>query len=91
MISIEKNTDNDFVKIIEIANEVWPIAYGTILSETQLDFMMEMMYSIDSLQLQANSKNHQFILAKENGVGIKRVVRSLLLTWIVPSSKIQTN
>ena len=30
--------------------------------------MMEMMYSIDSLQLQANSKNHQFILAKENGV-----------------------
>ena len=68
MISIEKNTDNDFVIIREIANEVWPIAYGTILSETQLDFMMEMMYSIDSLQLQANSKNHQFILAKENGV-----------------------
>jgi ribosomal protein S18 acetylase RimI-like enzyme len=67
MISIEKNADTNFTAIRAIAKEVWPIAYGTILSEIQLDYMMEMMYSIDSLQLQANSKNHHFILAKENG------------------------
>lgn len=68
MISIEKNTDINFTAIRAIAIEVWPIAYGSILSKAQLDFMMKMMYSVDSLQLQANSKKHQFILAKENGV-----------------------
>lgn len=70
MISIEKNTDNDFVIIREIANEVWPIAYGSILSKAQLDYMMEMMYSIDSLHLQLNIKNHHFILAKVNDVAV---------------------
>lgn len=68
MISIEKNTDNDFVIIREIANEVWPIAYGSILSKAQLDYMMKMMYSIEALQIQSYVKNHQFILAKENDV-----------------------
>lgn len=68
MISIEKNRDTNFSEIREIANEVWPIAYGSILSKAQLDYMMEMMYSPEALQLQANSKYHHFILAKENGV-----------------------
>jgi ribosomal protein S18 acetylase RimI-like enzyme len=68
MISIEKNTDINFTAIRAIAKEVWPIAYGSILNKAQLDYMMEMMYSIDSLQLQADKKKHQFILAKENGV-----------------------
>ena len=70
MILIEKNTDNDFVIIREIAQEVWPIAYGSILSKAQLDYMMEMMYSIEALQIQSNVKMHQFILIKENGVTI---------------------
>jgi ribosomal protein S18 acetylase RimI-like enzyme len=68
MISIEKNTDNNFTVIRAIAMEVWPIAYGAILKEAQLNYMMELMYSEDSLQLQANSKKHHFILAKENDV-----------------------
>lgn len=67
MISIEKNTDFNFTAIRAIAKEVWPIAYGSILSKPQLDYMMKMMYSIDSLQLQADKKKHQFILAIENG------------------------
>ncbi len=68
MISIERNTDNNFTAIRAIAKEVWPIAYGAILSNEQLDYMMEMMYSMDSLQLQAKIKKHHFILAKENDV-----------------------
>ena len=68
MISIEKNTDNNFTVIRAIAKEVWPIAYGAILKEAQLKYMMELMYSEDSLQLQVNSKKHHFILAKENDV-----------------------
>lgn len=65
MILIQNNTDENFTDIRVIAAEVWPIAYGAILSQAQLDYMMEMMYSVSSLQLQSNSKKHRFILAKE--------------------------
>lgn len=66
MIVIQKNTDENFDSIRAIAKEVWPIAYGAILSQEQLDYMMEMMYSVPSLQNQANAKKHRFILAKED-------------------------
>lgn len=66
MIVVEKNNDENFTDIRAIAKEVWPIAYGAILSKEQLDYMMEMMYSIESLQLQAKEKKHHFILANEN-------------------------
>ena len=69
MISIQKNTDNNFTSIRAIAAAVWPIAYGAILSKEQLDYMMEMMYSIISLQQQAASNKH-FILAIEDGIPI---------------------
>lgn len=70
MISIQNNTDENFTSIRAIAKEVWPIAYGAILSEAQLDYMMEMMYSIPSLQKQANKKGNHFILATENDIPV---------------------
>ena len=69
MISIQKNTDDNFTTIRAIAAEVWPIAYGAILSQEQLDYMMEMMYSIPSLKKQAASNKH-FILAIENDIPV---------------------
>ena len=69
MISIQNNTDENFTSIRAIAKEVWPIAYGAILSQEQLDYMMEMMYSVSSLREQEASKKH-FILATENGIDI---------------------
>ena len=65
MIVIQRNTDENFSSIRAIAEAVWPIAYSTTLSQEQFDYMMEMMYSIPSLQLQANEKKHRFILAIE--------------------------
>lgn len=65
MIQITKYTEKDFKSVKAIAEEVWPVAYGAILSKAQLDYMMEMMYSIPSLQKQVNEKHHQFIIAKE--------------------------
>lgn len=67
---ITKNTDENFTSIREIAKEVWPIAYGTILSREQLDYMMEMMYSVTSLQQQANEKGNHFILATKNEIPV---------------------
>jgi ribosomal protein S18 acetylase RimI-like enzyme len=70
MIVIENNTDANFTDIRAIANEVWPKTYGSILSQSQFDYMMEMMYSVASLQIQANEKQHHFILAKEKEIAV---------------------
>lgn len=70
MITIQNNTDQNFTHVRAIAKEVWPIAYGSILSQEQLDYMMEMMYSVSSLQQQANEKGNHFILAFENEIPV---------------------
>ena len=70
MVVIANNTDADFTDVRAIANEVWPKTYGSILSQAQLDYMMDMMYSVEALQMQANEKNHHFILAKANNVSV---------------------
>jgi GNAT superfamily N-acetyltransferase len=49
--------------IQNLAKVIWPDAYGAILSEAQLDYMMEMMYSNDSLRSQLLS-NNVFLLAE---------------------------
>lgn len=70
MILIQKNTDTNFTSVRSIAEEVWPIAYSTILIQEQLDYMMEMMYSISALQKQATKNNHHFILAIDEEVSV---------------------
>ena len=68
MIEIEKVIAIDLEKfeiIRSIAQETWTIAYGEILSTAQLEYMFDMMYSVDSLLEQAAKKNLQFILAKK--------------------------
>ena len=70
MIVIKKNREENFTSIRAIAKEVWPLAYGAILSQEQLDYMMEMMYSVSSLQKQGNEKGTHFILATENEIPV---------------------
>lgn len=49
--------------IQNLAKAIWPDAYGAILSQDQLDYMMDMMYSGNSLINQLRNKN-VFLLAK---------------------------
>lgn len=70
MVEIYKNTDTNFTSIRSIAEEVWPITYGEILSKEQLDYMMEMMYSVASLQKQVDEKEHHFILAYSDKIPV---------------------
>jgi ribosomal protein S18 acetylase RimI-like enzyme len=65
MISIIEAAPNDFPIIRDIAYKTWPITYGHILPEGQIDYMLERMYSIDSLH-EATQKGHRFLLFKEN-------------------------
>ncbi len=70
MITIQNNSDFNFTSIRAIAAEVWPIAYGSILSRAQLDYMMEMMYSVSSLQKQVLVNNNQFVIAYDNDIPV---------------------
>lgn len=56
---------NDIATIRAIATITWPVAYGTYISKAQLDYMLDMMYSGDSLQDQIN-KGHQFYIAEHD-------------------------
>ena len=49
--------------IQNLAKAIWPDTYGAILSQNQLDYMMEMMYSNDSLRSQI-LRNNVFLLAE---------------------------
>jgi GNAT superfamily N-acetyltransferase len=66
-MTISVATKNQLTVIQELANAIWPDTYGSILSQEQLDYMMEMMYSLDSLENQLKN-NIVFLLANdENG------------------------
>jgi ribosomal protein S18 acetylase RimI-like enzyme len=62
-------TSNDIPAIQQIAHDTWPSAYGHILSQQQIDYMMELMYSIPSLQKQME-KGHVFFIAEVNDVPV---------------------
>jgi ribosomal protein S18 acetylase RimI-like enzyme len=61
----------DFETIRQIAFETWPIAYGKIITKEQLNYMLEKIYAITSLQHQQENLGHRFILAvDENNAAI---------------------
>ena len=63
MITIVK-TGSEGIPIIQgLSQLIWPITYRQILPEEQISYMLEMMYSLESLTDQINQKKHQFIIA----------------------------
>lgn len=68
MIEIKPANAEDLVIIHQLAHEIWPSAYLEILGQDQLDYMLDKIYSIPSLQHQATVLNHHFIILFENGV-----------------------
>lgn len=48
-----------------LAYKIWPNAYGTILSKAQLDYMLEMIYCMDSLEKQFDN-GHIFLLIEDD-------------------------
>lgn len=70
MIEIKPAEKKDLDIINRLAYEIWPFAYGEILSTEQLKYMLESFYSIPSLQQQQVSLKHQFVIVFENEVPI---------------------
>ncbi len=63
---IRKAEATDIPAIRRIAQATWPSAYGNIISEEQLNYMLGMMYSEQSLNEQME-KGHQFYIAELDG------------------------
>lgn len=57
----------DMPLVQELAYKIWPIAYREILSKAQLDYMLNWMYSLNSLtqQLQEGHKYYGIYEAEE--------------------------
>lgn len=56
----------DLQTIRDLAMKIWPYTYGEILSVDQLEYMLEWIYSIESLREQVKIKKHEFYLAIDN-------------------------
>jgi hypothetical protein len=68
MITITKSTSSDYKTIQEIVYQTWPQTYGAILSKKQLNFMLQVLYSVSALNVNVLSKGHYFLLAKEDNL-----------------------
>lgn len=60
--------DSSEVTIIrELAHQIWPHAFGEILSKEQITYMLNWMYSLETLSKQL-SEGHHFFIYEEHGV-----------------------
>ncbi|MCD8264179.1 MAG: hypothetical protein LUD02_08490 [Tannerellaceae bacterium] len=64
-MEIIKATIQDIPAIQAVAGEVWPKTFAGILSPGQIRYMMEMMYSTESLTEQLTRLGHHYLLVKE--------------------------
>ena len=56
--------DEDDINIIGwLAQQIWPVAYKDILNKAELEYMLQLIYSPDSLKQQMQL-NHQFLIAE---------------------------
>lgn len=67
MIKIELAEQSDIRSISNMAHIIWPNAYGDILSQGQIDFMLEKSYSIEGLA-ESMVNGQFFYLLKEDGI-----------------------
>lgn len=63
MICFRSATDKDLPIIIQLAQEIWPVAYGHILLADQIEYMLQKMYN-PAVLLHQLRNGHRFIIAE---------------------------
>ncbi len=69
MFKIKYATADDIPLIRELTYKVWPQTYAAIISQQQIDYMLEMMYSESSLQKQMEDGS-RFIIVTGDAVPV---------------------
>jgi diamine N-acetyltransferase len=64
-MEIKKASKADIATIQQLVEDIWPEAYGTIISAEQIVYMLKLFYDDDALAAQMDN-GHQFIFAVEN-------------------------
>ncbi|WP_052273462.1 GNAT family N-acetyltransferase [Flavihumibacter solisilvae] len=60
-----RSADQDDIGTIGyLAHQVWPVTYKDILSSDQMNYMLDLFYSPESLENQILQLNHRFIIAE---------------------------
>lgn len=67
--SIREATVNDIPVIQSIAQATFPETYKNIITKEQCDYMMDMMYSTESLRRQMTQENHTYLICTVAGGG----------------------
>lgn len=65
MPSVRKATVKDIPLIRELTFAIWPQTYASLLTQEQIDYMLNMMYSESSLQKQMEQDGITFIIIYE--------------------------
>lgn len=68
MISFKKATKADIPQIRELANQSWNAAYKKILSQEQIDYMLQQMYSHEEISKQLENPNYQYYLILKDNI-----------------------
>lgn len=66
MLSIQKATLEDIPLIRELSFKIWPQTYAAIIPKEQIDYMLELMYSEDSLKKQMTEDSCRFIFVYDH-------------------------
>lgn len=61
---IRSADQDDIATIGWLAHQIWPVAYGDLLPEPQLNYMLDLFYSPESLLQQIVDWKHRFIIAE---------------------------
>ena len=68
MLTFKKATSEDTQLINELATIAFPATYGPMLSQDQIEYMMEWMYSVSNITKQIEEDGHVYYIAYENNV-----------------------
>lgn len=60
------DSKEDYLIMLNIVNEVWPLCYKEILSQEQIEYMIHWMYNIDKVKEETKNDSPFFIVSNEN-------------------------
>ena len=69
-LRIRDGHEKDVDLIKEIAYKVWPDVYNSILPPGQVAYMLELIYSVESLKNQIQRLHHHFLILEQEGRGV---------------------
>lgn len=66
MITVREASAEDIALIRELAHATWPVSYKDIITDEQISYMLNLIYSEAALIDQVMVLKHQFLIALEN-------------------------